>query len=96
MNNLERQELFAKVDEVITWKLEALRNRIWKEAQNVAEEDLEKFIEDLRISAVFCSDAGTYLELQAELGRILNKVENRRDMSAPMRSAEIMKKLGIR
>jgi hypothetical protein len=96
MDNLNRKELFDKVDNIITWKLDALRNRIWKEAKDVPEHELEEFINNLRISAVFCSDTETYLELQSKLGEMLTKLSSGRDINSNMRTADIMKKLGIR
>jgi len=96
MTNLEKLELFKNVDDAISVKLNALRDRIWKEAEHINDEELEEFIENLRISAVFCSDAETYVEVQAQLGSILNRLANGRLVTDRMRSADIMKKLGIR
>lgn len=94
MTNSERHKLLRKVDKMIDVKLEALRNRIWKEAEEVPEEDLEDFINELRISAVFCHDTDVYLEVQTEIAMILNKMANNEISGS--RTAHILKRLGVR
>lgn len=93
MTYREREEMMKRVDDVIKWKLDALRERIWKELVITPEDELEEFADKLRISAVFTTDTETYVELQGELGSLVNRIANGKESYADRTKFEIMRKL---
>jgi len=96
MNNLERKKLYEKVDEMITWKLDALRDRIWKEANEIPEDEIEEFVRGLHISAVFTPDADTHARLYREITPILQRMAVEDTIKRNSRTEDLLKKLGVR
>lgn len=83
MRNLQKKKLLDNIGLLIEQKLTRLRNSIWEQTDNIPLEDIEAYLDNLRVCYVLTTDLEIYPRLQLEIDNIgehVNKVHNDKDL----------------